>query len=97
MPLADRSASGTSPHIPLLYYAAAACCLLVVVGIVVAIWLMVRASRRKAQSPPAPHQPMRPAGPTNVAEQLRQLAELRDRGILTEEEFQAQKARLLGS
>ena len=29
--------------------------------------------------------------------QLRQLAELKDQGILTEEEFTAQKARILGT
>jgi Short C-terminal domain len=32
-----------------------------------------------------------------VADQLTKLADLRDRGILTETEFQAQKARLLGA
>ena len=48
--------------------------------------------------PPAeavPEQPSAPAGPS-LAEQLRQLASLRDEGILSEEEFSAQKARLLG-
>jgi Short C-terminal domain len=29
-------------------------------------------------------------------EQLRQLGDLKDKGILTEEEFEAQKARILG-
>lgn len=33
----------------------------------------------------------------DVVEQLKRFAELRDRGILTEEEFAVQKARLLGS
>lgn len=32
----------------------------------------------------------------SVADQLHKLAELRDRGILTEEEFQSQKAKILG-
>jgi hypothetical protein len=32
----------------------------------------------------------------DVADQLRKLAGLRDEGILSEEEFAAQKARLLG-
>jgi len=31
----------------------------------------------------------------NMIEQLKQLAELKDQGILTEEEFAAQKAKLL--
>lgn len=36
-----------------------------------------------------------PAGPDMVT-QLKQLAELRDQGILTEDEFAAQKAKILG-
>ena len=32
-----------------------------------------------------------------MLEQLRQLAELRDNGILTDEEFATQKARILGT
>jgi hypothetical protein len=38
-----------------------------------------------------------PAPAVNVAEQLKELAALKDQGILTEEEFAAQKAKLLGS
>lgn len=34
--------------------------------------------------------------PSNVAEELTRLADLRDRGVLTEEEFAEQKSRLLG-
>jgi hypothetical protein len=33
----------------------------------------------------------------DVIDQLKRFAELRDQGILTEEEFAAQKAKLLGS
>jgi hypothetical protein len=44
---------------------------------------------------PAPAAPASP--PVDVADQLRKLAELRDQGILSEEEFAAQKAKLLGS
>jgi hypothetical protein len=33
----------------------------------------------------------------DAIEQLKQLAELKDQGILTEEEFAAQKAKILGS
>ena len=36
-----------------------------------------------------------PAAPVDVADQLRKLADLRDQGVLTEDEFQAQKAKLL--
>ena len=42
--------------------------------------------------PPAPA----PAASSSTSEELARLADLRDRGILTEEEFQAQKARVLG-
>ena len=38
-----------------------------------------------------------PAGGDSVIDQLKQLGELKAQGILTEEEFAAQKAKLLGS
>ena len=41
------------------------------------------------EPPPQPQQDM--------VQQLKDLAELKDQGILTEEEFAAQKARILGS
>jgi hypothetical protein len=44
-----------------------------------------------AAAPAAP-----PSSPVDVADQLRKLAELRDQGILTEEEFSLQKQKLLG-
>lgn len=46
-------------------------------------------------APPAPAGGA--AGGVDIADQLRKLAELRDQGILTEEEFAVQKQRLLGS
>ncbi len=47
-------------------------------------------------APPAP--PPAPAAPQHdMVEQLRRLGELRDAGILTEEEFAAQKAKVLGA
>jgi len=49
--------------------------------------------------PPVPTPPPAPAAPppqVDMVEQLRKLGELRDAGILTEEEFAAQKAKLLG-
>jgi len=55
-----------------------------------------------AQQAPPPQQqqyaPPPPAAPTqaDMISQLKQLGELRDAGILTEEEFAAQKAKLLG-
>jgi len=54
------------------------------------------------QAPPpqaaAPQPPPAPAagGESATIEQLKQLAELKAQGILTEEEFAAQKAKLLG-
>jgi hypothetical protein len=45
-------------------------------------------------------QPVQPAGPAAAAaataDALTKLADLRDRGVLSEEEFEAQKKRLLG-
>ena len=38
-----------------------------------------------------------PAPESNTIEQLKQLAELKDQGILTEAEFASEKAKLLGS
>ena len=51
-----------------------------------------RAQQNQAQPPPAPV-----ADHVDVIEQLKRFADLRDQGILTEEEFAAQKAKLLGS
>jgi len=50
-----------------------------------------------APPPPAP-QPEAPAGGATdpTIAQLRQLAELREQGVLTDAEFAAQKARILG-
>jgi hypothetical protein len=45
--------------------------------------------------PPAPAAPAAPAA--DPIAQLKELAELKNQGILTEEEFAAQKARILGS
>ncbi|HUP86574.1 MAG TPA: SHOCT domain-containing protein [Acidimicrobiales bacterium] len=45
---------------------------------------------------PAAATPAATASPVDVADQLRKLAELRDQGILTDEEFAMQKQKLLG-
>jgi alkylated DNA repair dioxygenase AlkB len=47
-------------------------------------------------APPPPPPPAQPAAPDTVT-QLKQLAELKDQGILTEAEFDAQKAKILAS
>jgi hypothetical protein len=44
------------------------------------------------QQPPPPAA----AAPGDIVQQLKDLAELKNQGILTEEEFAAQKARILG-
>ena len=50
-----------------------------------------------AQPAPAPAPVPAPAAAPDMFEQLRQLGELRDQGILTEQEFAAQKARILAT
>jgi Short C-terminal domain len=47
------------------------------------------------QAPPPAAAPPAPAG-ESVIDQLKELGELKAQGILTEEEFAAQKAKLLG-
>lgn len=63
----------------------------------------IYASREQAYEEAAAPQPVAAepapaptAAPTDVVTQLKALAELRDQGILTEEEFAAQKAKILG-
>jgi hypothetical protein len=51
------------------------------------------------QYAPPPEPQYEPAGPVSqqdMIDQLKQLGELRDAGVLTEDEFAAQKAKLLG-
>jgi hypothetical protein len=45
----------------------------------------------------APEQAPEPAAPAAPIEQLKQLGELHDSGVLTDDEFNAQKAKLLGT
>ncbi len=51
---------------------------------------------QQAYAPPPPPEPAAPAQ-ADVLGQLQQLGELRSSGVLTEEEFAAQKAKILGS
>lgn len=60
------------------------------------------AEQEAAQAPqaaaaPAPAAPPPAAGGSSVIDQLKELGELKAQGILTEEEFAAQKAKLLSS
>jgi hypothetical protein len=60
-----------------------------------------QAERWNAQEAPAEAAPPQaapaPAGESSMIEQLKQLGELKAQGILTEDEFAAQKAKLLGA
>jgi hypothetical protein len=49
------------------------------------------------QQPPPPPPPQAPAQGSSMIDQLNQLNELRQQGALTDEEFAAAKAKLLGS
>lgn len=53
------------------------------------------AQQQPAPAAPAPAAPA--AGESSTIDQLKELGELKAQGILTEEEFAAQKAKLLGS
>jgi hypothetical protein len=57
-----------------------------------------QAYREQAYQEPPPQQyaPPQPAPQQDMVQQLKDLAALKDQGILTEEEFAAQKARILG-
>jgi hypothetical protein len=50
-----------------------------------------------AQSAPPPPPQAPAAGGSSTIDQLKELGALKEQGILTEEEFAAQKAKLLGS
>ena len=54
-----------------------------------------RWAQQEAYYEPAPSAPPAAAAPDPI-EQLKQLGELHQQGVLTDEEFAAQKARLLG-
>ena len=57
-------------------------------------WAARKNSSRRAPEQAAPAAPAAAGG--SVIDQLRELGELKEQGILTEEEFAAQKAKLLG-
>jgi len=48
------------------------------------------------QQAPPPAQPAPSGGPPSVSDQLSQLKDLHDQGMLTDEEFSAAKAKVLG-
>lgn len=58
-------------------------------------WAAKEEQQQQAAAPPQAA-PAAPAGEESMIDQLKQLGELRDQGILTDDEFAAQKAKLLG-
>lgn len=58
-------------------------------------WGEQEAKEAQQQPQAAPPAPAAPAAEGSVIDQLKGLGELKDQGILTEEEFAAQKAKLL--
>jgi hypothetical protein len=58
-------------------------------------WAQQEAQEAPQQAPVAPM--AAPASESSMIDQLKQLGELKSQGILTEEEFAAQKAKLLGA
>ena len=55
----------------------------------------IGAATAEPAPPPAPAAAPAAAAAPSLPEQLKELAALRDQGVLTEEEFAAQKAKLL--
>jgi hypothetical protein len=60
-------------------------------------WAQQEQQQYAQQAPPPQASPAPAAGEGSPIEQLKELGELKAQGILTEEEFAAQKAKLLGS
>jgi hypothetical protein len=58
-------------------------------------WAQQEPQQAPAYAEPPPQAPA-PAAAADPIEQLAKLGELRDNGVLTDEEFAAQKAKLLG-
>ena len=52
---------------------------------------------REEQAPEVAEEAPSPVPTADLAEQLKKLAELREQGILTEDEFAAEKKKLLGT
>jgi hypothetical protein len=59
-------------------------------------WAQQEQPQEQQPAAPAAPAPAAPAGEGSMIEQLKQLGELHEQGILTDEEFAGQKAKLLG-
>jgi len=61
-------------------------------------WAAQEQQQYAQQAPPPQAAPAAPAGgESSTIDQLKELGQLKEQGILTEEEFAAQKAKILGS
>ena len=60
-------------------------------------WAAQEAPAQEAAAPAQAPPPAAPAAGPSMIEQLKELGELRDSGVLTEDEFAAQKAKLLAA
>jgi hypothetical protein len=60
-------------------------------------WASQDEQQYQEQAPPPQPAPAPAAAPTDTVTQLKELAELKNQGILTEEEFAQQKAKILAS
>ncbi|HWO15808.1 MAG TPA: SHOCT domain-containing protein [Solirubrobacterales bacterium] len=60
-------------------------------------WAQQDAAQQPMEAPAVPPPAAPPADGGSVIDQLKELGELKSQGILTEEEFAAQKAKLLAS
>jgi hypothetical protein len=60
-------------------------------------WAQQEEQQAAGGEPQAPPQAAPPAPAADPIEKLKELGELRDKGVLTEDEFNAQKAKLLAS
>jgi Short C-terminal domain len=58
-------------------------------------WAQQEAQQQPAEAAPAPAAAAAPAAGESTIDQLKELGELKAQGILTEDEFAAQKAKLL--
>jgi hypothetical protein len=60
-------------------------------------WAQQEEAQQAQQAPPPVPAAAPPAGGGSMLDQLKELGELKEQGILTEEEFAAQKAKLLAA
>jgi hypothetical protein len=73
---------------------------LLMIGVIAAAaaWFLVASRRQTLQVPPAAEAQARAnKAPVSLADELGELAALRDKGVLSHQEFEAEKAKLLSA